>query len=43
MIQGELKGSYDDVLSTTNDVFLPGRSKHCNTNGRSVWSVSETM
>ena len=30
MYEGGQKSSYDDVISTTNDFFLPTGSKHCN-------------
>ena len=34
-----LKNSYDDDISIVDDFLWPMRSKHCNTNGRSVWTA----
>ena len=41
--KNELKSSYDDLTSAVEDFFLPMKSKYCNTDGRSVWTVRGTM
>ena len=41
--KGELKISYDDDISAIDEFFLPIESKHCYTDGRSLWTARETM
>ena len=41
--KGGWKSSYDDIIFAVNDFFRPIRSKHCNTDKRSVWSTRETI
>ena len=38
-----MKSSLADVISAVDDFFLPMGSKHCNTDGRNVWTARDTM
>ena len=41
MYEDEMKSSYDGIISAVDDFFWPLGSKHCNIDGRSVWTARE--